>query len=337
MFSTKKGNLFALFFVIHFLAGNLVLALILASFPAMPSILPTIGMTQILLVFLPSVYYRFLFRTPVKSTFRLYKTNPLNFLLSGLLALTSIPLVMLVNLISQFMFKPALDETLANIGSENYLLAILVIAVFPGVFEELISRGIILSHYRNHKVLVTSVISGFFFGMMHMNMNQFMYAFVIGFLLSIVVHITGSVFTSMLMHFIINGTNLSLAFVASSDIFASLPGYEEQEVMMEQLDHSQLLLQSLGVVIVLFLVSLPFFLGILFAMVMVNNKWDLLKSNAKSSDFFAREKILTDEEVLELGIPVDTKPRERIFTIPLILTTLIFIAVAVLTEILPSL
>ncbi len=349
MFSTKKGNLFALFFVIHFLAGNLVLALLLANFPTSTSVLPAIGLTQILLVFMPSFYHRLLFRTPIKSTFRLYKTNPLNFLLSALLALTSIPLVMLVNLISQFMFKPALDETLSNIGNENYLLAILVIAVFPGIFEELISRGIILSHYRNHKILVTSTFSGFFFGMMHMNMNQFMYAFVIGFLLSIVVHITGSIFTSMIMHFIINATNLSLAYLASSDLFSNLPGYDEQQVMMEQLDHSQLLLQSLGLVIFLLIVSLPFFLGILFIMIMVNDKWDLLKANALSYEFFQNElplatnQVMDDElplatdQIMDMEIPTATPPKERILTVPIAITVIIFIAVAVLTEILPTL
>jgi len=375
MFTTKKGNQFALFFVIHFLTGNLLLSLILRNFSYINSIIPIIAASQLLLVFMPAIYYYFFFRTPVKATFRFYKTNPLNLVLCALLAIVSIPLVMLVNVMSQFLFTPALDDTLSSIGSESFLLSILVIAVFPGIFEELISRGIILSHYKHKKVLVTSLISGFFFGMMHMNMNQFMYAFVLGFLFSIVVHITGSIFTSMIMHFLINSINLSLAYLATSELFSSMPGFDDQQAAMENMDRTQMLLQSLGVVAFLFILSLPFFLGILFALVMVNNKMDLLKSNALSYKFFEGEEEIENAELNALyavaqstsdsftnikddvtamatednnGELINTYDdaikdsvdqaifkNQKIMTVALVLTILVFAVVAVITELVP--
>lgn len=364
MFSTRKGNMFGLFFVIHFLAGNLLLAFLIRNIPAMASILPSIGATQILLVFMPSVYYFIFYKTPFKATFRFYKTSGINILLSVLLAVSSIPIVMFVNVLSQFIFRPALDDTLAAIGNENYFLAILVIAVFPGIFEELISRGIILSHYKHTKIITTSLISGFFFGMMHMNMNQFMYAFVLGFLFSLVVHITGSIISSMIMHFIVNSVNLSLAFLATSDLFTSLPGYTEQQDMMTTLDNTQLLIQSLQVSGLLLIFSMPFFVGILFALVSFNNKLDLLRNNEISYKFFEAEapeietsklqNAITEEELIDslliddsninsdlladkiivdkAAIATEEKSNQKIITIPLILTTLIFIIVAGITE-----
>lgn len=376
MFTARKGNQFALFFVIHFLAGNLLLALLLRNMPLTGSMIPSIAASQILLVFMPSVYYNFFFKTPAQSTFRFYKTNPLNLLLSTLLAITSIPLVMLVNLISQFLFTPALEDTLSNIGNESYLLSILTIAVFPGIFEELISRGIILSHYKHKSLVVTSTISGLFFGMMHMNMNQFMYAFVLGFLFSVVVHITGSIVTSIIMHFLINSINLSLAYLATSELFTSMPGYEEQQAMVDTMNRSELLLQSLGIVILLFVLSLPFFLGILFALIMVNEKMDLIKSNAISYKFFEGEteteeaelealysaaqatydsyrddnddetptgsesheieSLNTYDDAVRDSIDVARSKNQRVFTVAMVLTIVIFVLVAGITELLPG-
>lgn len=339
MFSTRKGNLFALFFVLHFLAGNFLVAFLMKHFEFLQNILPSIGITQILLVFLPAIYYFLFFKTPVKETFRLYKTRPINIILSILLAFTSIPLVMLINVLSQFIFKPALNDTLALIGQENYLFAILVIAIFPSIFEELISRGIFLSHYKHTKVFTTSLISGLFFGMMHMNMNQFLYAFVLGFLFSIIVHITGSIVTSMIMHFIINSTNLTLAYIATSDFFTSIPGYEEQQQTMALLDQSQLLMQSLTLVLLFVVISLPFFGGILFILISINKKGHLLRGNEPSYKFFPQETIpnnkLLDSLLLDDKIPINNADKPQpIFTLPLILTTTVFIIVAVLTEIL---
>jgi len=330
MFSTKKGNLYTLFFILHFITGSYVVAYLLDTFKFLSGTVIMIGLSQLLLVFLPVLYYYFFFKTPIKETFRFNKLKPLNILLSVFLAISSIPIVMLINVLSQFFVKQALGDTLKEITNENYWLSLLVIAVFPAVFEELIARGIIVSHYRHKKVLITSAMSGFFFGMMHLNINQFLYAFFLGFLFSIVVHITGSIFSSMIMHFVINGVNLSLAFLAASPALKELVESQEAQALTQGLSQSELLLQSLPFIIFLALVSLPFIALILFVLISYNDKLQLIKSNAPSYMFFDQSNpIMLNTDML---INEDTKYKQPVITLSLIFTFIIFLAVSIISE-----
>lgn len=337
MFSTKKGNMFALFFIIHFIAGSFLILFLLETFPILDTLILNIGLSQIVLVFLPALYYFIFFKTPVKETFHFNKTKFVNYLLAALLAFSSIPLVMIINLVSQFFVKQALGDTLELITQENFFVALLVIAVFPGIFEELIARGIILSHYKHKKILTTSLISGFFFGMMHLNINQFLYAFVLGFLFSIVVHLTGSIFCSMIMHFIINGFNLGLAFLAQSEAFQSIADMQGANEMVESMDQTQILLQALPAVFMLVVVSLPFVFILIYALAAINDKNELLFKNAISHKFFKNEnpdKLVTLAETFNENEVIIPEPKQPVLTISLGLATAIFLAMSIISELL---
>lgn len=56
-------------------------------------------------------------------------------------------------------------------------------------------------------------MDGLIFGIIHMNPNQFVYAFAMGTLFAYVVYITNSIFASMICHFLFNGTSTSLAYI----------------------------------------------------------------------------------------------------------------------------
>ena len=52
------------------------------------------------------------------------------------------------------------------------------------------------------------------FGLMHMNFNQFCYAFVLGIAFGILLEATGSIFATMTAHFVINGWSTVLMAVS---------------------------------------------------------------------------------------------------------------------------
>lgn len=62
-------------------------------------------------------------------------------------------------------------------------------------------------------MLPAVVLSAFLFGCMHMNLNQFMYAFALGAYLALLVEATGSIFSSMLAHFTLNATSTVMSFL----------------------------------------------------------------------------------------------------------------------------
>ena len=51
------------------------------------------------------------------------------------------------------------------------------------------------------------------FGAMHGNWNQFVYAFFMGIFFSLTVYATGSLVSSMLMHFVVNGASLAILYL----------------------------------------------------------------------------------------------------------------------------
>jgi hypothetical protein len=77
-------------------------------------------------------------------------------------------------------------------------------AVIPACIEEFVFRGIFYHSYRKSGILGAALLSGVLFGMLHLNINQFIYAFFIGIIFALLVEATGSMFSSMLAHFAIN-------------------------------------------------------------------------------------------------------------------------------------
>ncbi len=107
-------------------------------------------------------------------------------------------------------------------------------AVVPAVVEELIFRGVLYHAYRENGVILGAVACGLAFGIMHLNLNQFCYAAVLGIIFCIFVEITGSIFSSITAHFVINGWNvLLLAVQQPLQEFVSSMGQETNTALTQ--------------------------------------------------------------------------------------------------------
>ncbi len=58
--------------------------------------------------------------------------------------------------------------------------------------------------YRGQKLYTVIIMNGLLFGLFHMNMNQFVYTFFIGTVLSLSVYYTNSIYAGMIIHFVNN-------------------------------------------------------------------------------------------------------------------------------------
>lgn len=99
------------------------------------------------------------------------------------------------------------------------LPAILVIAVLPAVFEETLFRGILSRnmHASGWGLLQTVMITGAMFSLYHGNPEQTLYQFASGICLTFVAVKSGSVFPTMLAHFMNNGLILALQAAFNPD------------------------------------------------------------------------------------------------------------------------
>lgn len=123
------------------------------------------------------------------------------------------PAINFVNAISRMFSVAAINDTMLNITQNNsYLFALFCVAFVPCVMEEIVYRGLFYQGYRRVNPLGAAFLSAFLFGILHGNLNQFCYAFVMGIIFAFVIEATDSLLSTMIIHFIMNGWSITLLY-----------------------------------------------------------------------------------------------------------------------------
>ena len=188
-------------------------------------------LTQVCILFaVPMLVYTFAFKQKPKEIFRAFGYRKV----SGKVILCSIGMGFIAFFVIMFVssffsvfiqmlgYEPYVTyATDSGMSVWTFLLSMLTVAVMPGIFEEFSHRGMLLSGFNKMGSVRAVVLSGLLFGLMHLNINQFFYAFVVGMLLATVALITRSIWPSVIIHFINNGLNTYLDFAAANDLFGA--------------------------------------------------------------------------------------------------------------------
>lgn len=174
-------------------------------------------------IILPGLTWIVLNKASFRETLKFKPIKVSTIFMSILLIELLSPLVTLINLLSQlYEGNAVVDMSVSAIG-ENKLLLLFIMGFFGPFVEEFVFRGIIANGMnRFSSALGAAVVSGLMFGLLHMNFNQFCYAFVLGIIFHIVNYASGSVYTSMVMHTVVNTQNVLLLFI--SEKFMSAMG-----------------------------------------------------------------------------------------------------------------
>ena len=107
---------------------------------------------------------------------------------------------------------PESDEVTLTVSA--LLADIALTAVLPALFEEFTHRGLVFAGYRDAGEGVVFV-SALLFALMHQNVRQVGYTFVLGVVLAMVVFYSGSLFPAVFLHFF---NNLISVFMTYSDM-----------------------------------------------------------------------------------------------------------------------
>lgn len=98
-----------------------------------------------------------------------------------------------------------------------YLIYIVIIAILPSFFEELLFRGILITTQEPISGSYGAVfISAIYFTIMHDDISTFLGIFLLGVVLGFAVCATGSLYSAMVMHFFYNVSGLSLQYISKS-------------------------------------------------------------------------------------------------------------------------
>lgn len=96
------------------------------------------------------------------------------------------------------------------LGAEGIFIAVLSTAVLPAILEEVVVRGIIMQPLRRFGDKFAIVASALIFGIMHGNMVQIPYTIVAGLFMGYLAIATGSLWPSIILHFINNFYSVAL-------------------------------------------------------------------------------------------------------------------------------
>ena len=102
-----------------------------------------------------------------------------------------------------------------------FLVGILSTAIMPGVGEETAHRGLLLGNFRDNGLRRAIMLSALMFGLAHLNITQFGYAFVVGIILATVTLTTRSIFPAIIIHGMSNFCSLYLSFATANDWIGS--------------------------------------------------------------------------------------------------------------------
>ena len=169
-----------------------------------------------IILLIPALVYVIVLRPKTVDGVSMEIVSPLTTILTVVLTFLIMPLVMLINSVSSLFVENGVEGTLNSVVNENPLwLNLVVIALLPAVVEEFIFRGLIFNGYKRRNPLMAIILSALLFGFIHMNINQFTYAFAIGIIFGLMAYATGSLLPSIMSHFIINGTSVVITHMSA--------------------------------------------------------------------------------------------------------------------------
>ena len=264
-------------------------------------------LNHVILFLLPAMIYIFINKLSIRKTLRLNKLHWQDTLLIILLGFLVQPVMTFFSLISSFFFNNEVGAFVSEITSTPYILLLGLVALLPSITEEVTIRGIVLSGYENQNRYIAAVITGLFFGILHLDPQQFLYATILGFLFALVVRITNSIYASMIMHFIINGTSVTLAKIASMimDIFPNINEGTDFTLKNISISEKMMLIFSYGFLSIIFSV---FVFLIIYYLDKINKKRNIEGVNGEDKKEVYQE-----------------NTKERIINLPFVLIIVIYI------------
>jgi len=97
----------------------------------------------------------------------------------------------------------------------NLLLQLFLVAFLPAFCEEFLHRGVLLQGIKHIGFKKAIILSSLLFALLHFNIQQTSYAFVVGLILGFVSVVSKNIYPAMIIHFVNNAVSTYLDFAAN--------------------------------------------------------------------------------------------------------------------------
>ncbi len=339
-YKVEKVNKMFLITVLVAMAASL---LPISSF--LPGYAARILFSEIILV-LPGAVYLIAGRQNYARAMNLKKIRPATCGWLVLFTICVMPVMTLVNAISMLFVENTTTDTMSQVtGEQSWLFSMVLIAVLPAVFEESVYRGLFYQEYRKVAPVRGMLLSAFLFGIMHGNLNQFSYAFLMGIIFALVIEATDSILASMIMHMIINGSSVTLLAVYPKlmKFLTDAAGLEENSTelteVIEQASTPDTLLSVIQTYLPIALFAGAFAVVIYMVMAAGEGRLEHVKGLFRRKKNASEESVLPQPEgdgvINALVEEAKTTRSGRLLTPPLIAGIIICVALMLINEFVP--
>lgn len=201
------ANVLFLIFCVVFIAYQLVLGILLGE-ELNSHIYTIVLINEFVMILAPVLIYCAAKRINIKETFRFNKPGLAPMLLIAAISVPAYFVAAMLNNILVFFLQFIGDlpaQAIPVPGSVPELIAgILIVAVVPGVCEEMMHRGFLLRAYERRGSYKAVVITAIYFGIFHFDITNFFGPVFLGLIIGYYVVRTNSIFAGMLAHFLNN-------------------------------------------------------------------------------------------------------------------------------------
>lgn len=149
--------------------------------------------------------------------------------------------------------REAQEAALIQINSlPRYIISLFIIALLPGIFEETFFRGGIQNFLTRWfkgpwvAIILTSII----FSLIHLSYYGFIVRFALGIILGLIFYYSGSLWLSILFHFLFNGAQVTVLYAMN------IKGIKVKDIEKKMPDMTGIISFGMGIVALVLLVYL---------------------------------------------------------------------------------
>jgi len=203
--------------IFYFILGILLFSL--GSYVQSREIYSGLLITEYLIILIPNLFFLKLKGLSLKETLRLNRISLKQAIYIVFIMIFSYPIAVFFNtliiaILNLFGETVVTTVPMPDSGSK-YLLSLLIIAISPGVCEEIMFRGTMMRAYEGLGKRMAIICSAILFGIFHLNLQNLIGPIFLGLILATIVYKTNSIYASILGHGLNNTIAMTLGYFAT--------------------------------------------------------------------------------------------------------------------------
>lgn len=224
---TSNGLGFYIFTIILTMYFVSIVFVVAAAFRNAETENPVVSLVEIIAsltsMFIIGIFYCLLSNTRLNEVVPLKKVKPSIMIYSVLMAfalafVSDYFTELFVSGVSIFGLHNNVDFSFKSKGVVDNIFYIISVAIIPPISEEFAFRGIILNKLRKYGDTFAILISALMFGLIHGNIVQIPFAFIIGLVAGFITVKTGSIIPAMITHFLVNCSSVVISIIQDNHL-----------------------------------------------------------------------------------------------------------------------